>query len=406
MSPLRLLMLSCLVISLLVAQPAHALPQVKVIAAAEGVWIVQGADLTDVLGMDILVTCNPSGDPVPSVVKGDLLGGATMIVNPAYAPGAVRIAVITTSAISGSGTIATLTLGKSASITAIRASFISGTDAATQVQGIVETAGGRDSAASAGKRPTQSEGLPVDGAEKPATPSAPEKEQARGDLRPNAGASSAGGGAVVPGAASEKTGAPALQSGGDIVNTAVLETAVPVLDRIMAFKGTPNLEALIALFTVHASGWRQEPDVVLSDGAAAVTVYVSLPLRGLLPNFALIGATLVSLKASEDGWVLEALPDKGGYSASVLVSTADGVVTLPLTVAPPALIRLLGNADLSVADYRRFQEEKGTDGAPLHDLNGDGKRDAIDDFIFAANYIVEKRADKSAASDSTRMSAQ
>ena len=68
----------------------------------------------------------------------------------------------------------------------------------------------------------------------------------------------------------------------------------------------------------------------------------------------------------------------------------------PLTVAPPAKTALT----LDESGWNRFLKEVGTSSAPQHDLNNDGLRDYVDEFIFVANHIARKSAPEKPASPS------
>lgn len=63
---------------------------------------------------------------------------------------------------------------------------------------------------------------------------------------------------------------------------------------------------------------------------------------------------------------------------------------IPLTVAPaiPAESKIGKKGKLTEADFILFLKERGTEKAPRFDLNGDGKRDYLDDYIFTANFIA------------------
>jgi hypothetical protein len=58
-------------------------------------------------------------------------------------------------------------------------------------------------------------------------------------------------------------------------------------------------------------------------------------------------------------------------------------------VAPPAGIDLDGSGKVNEADFTLFLKERGAENAPRFDLNGDGARNYLDDYIFTANFIVQ-----------------
>ena len=83
-------------------------PSVAITAAGNGVFVVKGNNLEKVGGIDLTVTYDNSNLASPTVTQGGLIAGAMMMPNTSL-PGAVRIAVISTSGISGDGEIATIT---------------------------------------------------------------------------------------------------------------------------------------------------------------------------------------------------------------------------------------------------------------------------------------------------------
>jgi len=164
-----------------------------------------------------------------------------------------------------------------------------------------------------------------------------------------------------------------------------------ILDKFRQYKGEKSPKALKALFT-SPEGLVQDPLVALSDGSTKIKV--SMERTGTdkqTPNFSLKGAKLINLGLDKDAvCVLELLPDKGAYEATITLLQDGLIKELPLTVAPPfpADIKIGVKGRLSEADFALFLKERGTEKAPRFDLNGDGKRDYIDDYIFTANYIV------------------
>jgi len=173
-----------------------------------------------------------------------------------------------------------------------------------------------------------------------------------------------------------------------------------VLEQFQTFTGVKTPKALIALFDQNVMpGIRQEPPVVLSDGDATAKVFItpSSSQETESPNFALKEAKLVSLKMEENNtWVIELLPAKGAYKATVRMLQSGAMTEIPVTVAPPISKTMkIGKGDaLTEADFIMFLKERGTGKAPRFDLDGDGKRDYIDDYIFTANYLVKSRGGK------------
>ena len=169
-----------------------------------------------------------------------------------------------------------------------------------------------------------------------------------------------------------------------------LESQQSVLDRFRDYKGESTPKNLIALFDRdEKSGVRQEPPVLLADGKASLKIVISNVSGAHAPNFALKKARLVSLKRDADNaWVVEARPEKGAYNGSLTMLLDDSMVELPLVVAPKIDIDLVKSGKITEDGFKRFLKERGTAKAPKYDLNGDGRRDYVDDYIFTVNYLA------------------
>jgi hypothetical protein len=163
-----------------------------------------------------------------------------------------------------------------------------------------------------------------------------------------------------------------------------------VLERFKDFKGEKTPKALMALFSMQDNEVKQDPPIVISNGKATVKIILKLNSKGEDNNFLLDGVSLVSLKNNEkDMWTVELLPDSKAYEATISVPRNNQLYVIPLTVAPPLYVNIGFSAGrLTEADFKLYLKEKGTVKAPRFDLNGDGRRDYIDDYIFTANYIV------------------
>jgi hypothetical protein len=173
-----------------------------------------------------------------------------------------------------------------------------------------------------------------------------------------------------------------------------------VLEQFQTFSGVKTPKTLIAIFEQNVmEGIRQEPRVVLSDGDTTAKVFItpSSSEEKEAPNFALTEAKLVSLKMEEKNtWVIELLPAKGVYKANIRMLLGGEMTEIPVTVAPPISKEMeIGKQEvLTEADFIMFLKERGTDKAPRFDLDGNGKRDYIDDYIFTANYLVKSSGGK------------
>lgn len=163
--------------------------------------------------------------------------------------------------------------------------------------------------------------------------------------------------------------------------------AASVLERFRTHTGPRTPAALKALFDAPvAADTLQLPSIALSDGAATVVISVAVDTPdNRAPNVAFNGAQLISLTRSQaDGWSIEALPAAGTLKASLILLTGSGTREIPLTVSPT----LPKETDLSEPGFVAFLRSAATT-QPEFDLNGDGRRDYVDEYIFTANYLTK-----------------
>jgi len=389
-------------------------PAVTIAPSSDSVYVLQGNDFSGASGIDVTIRYDAAALANPRVVLGGLVGGALMAVNPST-PGMIRLALVRITAINGSGTIATVTFDRmkstGADILVLTSSAISSSGSnigiTSQIVNSVKTADTQT--------PPSDSGSASD--TRPNTPTAPATNA------PSAPMGVVG--LVVPlqvdPASGGKAGAPLPdQATADIVTPAgnadaPLETAkamppekpVPpapepekkkvmlyksVLERFKEFSGNKTPEALIALFSPEKGQARQDPPIVLSDGKTTVKVLLDVNPAGENNNFLLDGVSLVSLvNKDKNSWVAELLPDKNITGATISIPRNNQWEVMPLTVAPLMDVKIdPSSGRLSEADFKLFLKEHGTAKAPKFDLNNDGRRDYIDDFIFTANYLVQR----------------
>lgn len=160
-----------------------------------------------------------------------------------------------------------------------------------------------------------------------------------------------------------------------------------VLERMKEYAGARTMQALSDLFKPAAGQIvRQMPAVAISDGESVVSLRVDLPLNlKETPSFSLRKASMVSFQQADDGsWLIEAKLLKNTAEARLTIN-CDGIsILFPLVAAPPmnpALVVPIGSAEESFARYLKLKQ-------PVSDLNGDGKNDYVDDYIFIANALA------------------
>jgi len=164
------------------------------------------------------------------------------------------------------------------------------------------------------------------------------------------------------------------------------------LESFRTYRGEKSPAIFTALISrVISPTIHQEPLVALSDGKTTLKIFVHLGHGdGSSPNFALTGATLISLykdPASSFSWVVEALPKANITKAGMTILTNTDLIEYPLTLAPPVT-----GISAVEADFITFLKDSGAS-PPKRDLNGDGKHDYLDDFIYTANYLTRKNPD-------------
>ncbi len=163
---------------------------------------------------------------------------------------------------------------------------------------------------------------------------------------------------------------------------------ISVPERFKFYNGVRNLSAMGELFVnPHPAGIAQLPKIAVSDGASNVVIEFKLSGdAAFAPNFAGKGAKLVSISHSvSEKWIVTLFPHKGSWKSSLIILNGTVVLEVPLVVTPPLPSDMVPNEKVFFT--------KGNDGAfgtITFDLNGDGKLDYLDDYIFMANYLAKK----------------
>lgn len=403
---LSLALLTC------ITAPAYA-ALFTISSSGNGVFALQGAGLAGVGAIDATISYDTATLSNPHVVQGGLLSGATMLAN-TNSPGVVRIGVISTNVITGSGVVATISFdrpgggaGKILSLYVVTVNS-TGVSLAAQSQVINPAEINTPSPVAetpASDTPTASEEPPLSPAtdtgqgytapgsinipgktgEPPTQQSAPNNPQEQPSMETKGGQPEETAAETLPDQQSPATEpTPASPEKKQVVYKSVLE-------RFREFKDNKTPKSLAALFDMEPiPNVRQEPVIALSDGKTRVKVTIqSMPTGKEAPNFALKGAKLIALEKKGGAWLIEALPEMKAYEAAITVLHDGSRTDIPLTVAPPLEAGNAPAGGLSEAGFNLFLKERGTSKAPRFDLNGDGVRNYIDDYIFTANHILK-----------------
>jgi len=162
-----------------------------------------------------------------------------------------------------------------------------------------------------------------------------------------------------------------------------------VLERFRHYAGQRNPGQLTALFSRPMDEpVRQSPAIAMSDGKTAVIIAARItPVAEAATNFSLEGATITSVKKIKaDEWRITALPEKGTVTMALHVLRGERLTIHPLVAAPA----LPPGTDLTPRGFEEFLENGSGKGEKQRDLNGDGRRDYLDDYIYTANYLARQ----------------
>ena len=394
---------------------AFAGAQVSIATAGNGVFTLQGAGLQGVAGIQLAISYDATILSAPQVTLGNLVGerfhGVNVNANP------MQIAVVDTVNFggSGSGTIATVTFGSgtaAAGITGLSGTLIDQNSKAVAAQFTVVAPDPTAATADAQNGGTNNSSGGT--ASTPTTPTTaavgtqpfvvggtltfPSAEtQVKEKVQAVAQESSDRPAAIREGAR-ELTVPPAEAGEEKAPAQRPVAQAIPapapvqsVLERFRLFQGEKTVKNLVALFSRESTAsFSQSPAIAIADGTASVVLTISKVAGDRAPNFAFNSARYVSLTRVGDGeWEVEVRPEPGVLKASVSMLANGSLQEFPLTVTPKAEVLLSKAGEVSEADFLQFLKEPGTPAAPKHDLNKDGKRDYLDDYIFTANYLLK-----------------
>jgi hypothetical protein len=383
---------------------------VSVKPSGDGVFIIQGNSMDGVAGIDLTVDYDSSSLASPKVDQGTLVSGRAMFAaNPNFASSTIKIGIISTTAFSGSGQIAVITFAshKGNGSIAVTTSMINSKGAPVSGGGKSAAADFQTSIASGSSTTatTSSAATTTDTTASSSTSTAstssrstylgtvsmPSDVQAGNDTNPanttdvpaQTTEPEATKPIVVP--AEEE---PVLKP--QKPENASITSYKGTLENFHAYKGKKSPANLIALFNKNiAPTIRQEPAVALSDGKTPVKILTKLATTDdKLPNFALNGAKLISLNRDNASftWIIEVLPQANIMQSSLVILTDSDRIEYPLTLAP-----LVEGVSPAEADFVVFLKDSGV-ATPKRDLNGDGKHDYLDDFIYTANYLMRRGA--------------
>ena len=419
---MRTLTLSCFFAVILVIAgaflplPALAVSVVSISSGGGGVFLLQGIGIEGASAFELTVDYDTATLSNPRITEGSLIAGAMTAINP-YVPGIIRIVAIRIAPVQGSGVIATIAFDRTGAspgkINSLNVRLANSTGSPLSAQAQIINPPDSSTGSGAATPQNQSTSTTETAASAPmvvapvvivtppassdALKSSTESTKTAGqDIQATVPESTGGAGAepVMTARAEDRAvaggkNAPASSA----PKTQGIYTQKSVLELFREYSGKRTAAALIALFDQESIiGCRQDPPIAFSDGKATVSVaFISTPGALTASDLAITGARLLSLKKDPDNtntWIVELLPDKSAYEASLAVSLGELKMIYPLTIAPKISSSHMQPAKMSREDLDRYLEKQGSPaGAAAADLNGDGRLDYQDEYILIANYL-------------------
>lgn len=400
----------CIVLGL--ADRGIAASTVAIAPSGGSSFVVQGSGVENAAAMDIVINYDPASLASPQVAQGAMIAGAMMAVNDS-APGIVRLGIIRTAPIQGSGVIATLTFNQKGdlpgNILAMKATLsnIDGKPLPVMAKITNPTAATPDSASTSAGQDVQSatasaSAAPASGA-LPAVPlvvvvpsgaALPEGNREQPSMPP------AETDLVSQQSPTSRAATLSADAAGMTVSAEMsgekIQRIKSVLDRFKEYKGERTRKAFVRLFEQNEmTGVRQYPPVALSDGKSPVRVsFISNSSNKAAADVAVLGARFLSINKDPDysnTWVVTLVPEKGTYEVSLAVSQGETKLVYPLAIAPQTSAGKNKSVITTEQDfdiYLRSRKQEGT---------YDTKQGSLNDYIVTANYLAAQQKQHLAA---------
>ena len=365
-----------------------------------GVYSLQGVGLVNAAGIDVTITYDSSTLSNPQVVRGGLVSGAMLAVNP-NSPGVIRIAAVKNGSIEGTGVLATISFstvgGSSGKILSMGASIIdsNGSQIGVQTQVLNPVSGydSQDTSAASGYSSSVSGGsglqyLGPAAATLSSESGLPAKHESTSDNNSRQTETPSnkykGMETTVDVEKESDTSTTNSNSGKDVSYKSILAY-------FSEYSGERNFKAFKDLFNKGSMpGIRQKPQVALSDGKTIVEVKICLPSGGEgVPYFSVKKAKFISQKMMGRSWVIKVLPDRNTYDSSIYVLDNGVTIVIPLVVAPPMNVDI-SNIDAAIECEASSSDKKsGKSRNSRINKKSIGTLNYLKDYILTANYIVQ-----------------
>jgi len=385
-----------------------------IVPGENGVYYVKAVDFGEISGVELEIRYDTATLANPRITQGSMLASTMFIPNTKFSASTIKIAAMSLSSIKGSGDLATLTFDLKGTNpprpTVIRSKLAAAaTGASVKVDtpatsgsggtgggGSGGTGGGGSGSNEAGTTTVAAGGggISVTGGASAGTITLPQDQIATAeaerktdyqplvtDLRKDMTLPLGDSGSKQSSAA-ETTAEPAKEPAKKSVS---YKSTVQLFKD---FKGEKSSKSMIPLFAeIVPPYFKQEPPIAFADGKTSLKITLELKQVGSeSPKFLLQGANVQKLSGQGEEtiiWTIEAIPKKDAVEATLTVIDGQTVMDFPLTITPKIDPLLTKAKVLSEADFAAYLAK------PLKfDLNKDDKFDAIDDFIYTANFIV------------------
>lgn len=421
---------SILLISGLVAVSDYGeAASINIVPLGATTYSIRATDLQDSAGIELSILYDKDALENPAVTYGALTAGAMPAQNVAV-PGSIRIVIITTGAIKGSGELAAISfvskgkiqawqpkLSPSPSVFAADGSQLAVQSSPVPSQPSSETKNEETTSTDStttgnttgiGSSPTASTAIqsgtalvsnitiPASGDQSSPDRKDVVRQEPTYQNPPSEPDSGVTGSTPTP---SQIDGTPAIPSSVDKTAgtraLSALKSIQSVPERFRAYKDARAIKRFVALFDPNAlrtAGFVQTPDIIVTDGKSRVTVSIELANSGDTPSFSLKGANMKSIRqVTGTLWELDALPQKNKSDVRLSIVLKGERTEIPLVAVPPINQKGTDLLSLSDAALDALLVKPFATGKPAFDVNSDGKQDYLDDYILVAHWLLKQK---------------
>jgi hypothetical protein len=324
-----------------------------------GRYRLEGEALSDVAALDLALEYDPALLTVTSVTQGSLLQGMLFVSN-LNQPGLIRIGVVGTQSVNGSGDLALISVD-------VKTDYPQFTSLNARLN---NAKGGSIAVSTLLTAPEEKQDVP-----EPEETNIPFSRIAGGVTGlPSESAESSSRHSSSDQEGNFSASSTRSNSGPRMIFVELREFAASSPVKLMAaYRGVRGFKEMEGLFLRNDKTIRQHPYPALSDGQAEVEIILPA-LHAGLPSLALSNAKLLWSGVNDNGeWAIRCLPVEGAHTAKILVLGLDQLVEIPVVVAP-------------AIDLNRYPLSSG-EKLPRYDLDQDGEHTWVDDYILMANLL-------------------